>query len=208
MTLEETVISIVGGGLVTVILDHRFALWKRLRKSMIKLRNMPAPFTISTYLEGSGTDSKKIAEDVIKVLKELGYSLEITSKGYKYVLLAQKENLDSFNIEVINDDPAQIILAPIQVGIRDVLGRFEDWEYILEILQNKYGAKLKSISFQIVLPFDIGIQINPPKKLKVDDYEVRLIDENTTKVTATINNTVVLDGTHITALKRCFKNLI
>jgi len=131
------VIGVVAGLISGLTLENKYRVWNWLSKFIAIQQNKSCQFSITTDIEGYDENPEEITNQLIDAFEKEGYKVNLTSRGHRSVMTAMNEKMEAFNVEVINDNPAQIYLNPVQTGIKDAINRFEDLEGVLDRVKNQ-----------------------------------------------------------------------
>ena len=164
----------------------------------------PCQFYFACNLSGK---EKKIHESLMSTLQERGYKIEITEKGYRTLLKATKENLETLQICLIAEDPFQISIEPVQTTVQSASERLTEITSMLQTVKDTSSSKIESASFEVVLPYNPGVEIKVPQNMKVNSYNVEVIDKNV-KVILSLNNKVGIHSTDFIHLAATYRALI
>lgn len=202
---EIDIVWNVGFVLLGVAIQSWLDIIGILHKSIIIAVNKSCSLSIMTYFVSGESDIRDLSGIIEKAFESKGYTIKITSKtDVKTVLEATNKYAETFYVDIVNDDPAMVELKNHKVGIRDIEDSIDEWDALLDALGHKF--KINGISFEIVLPYKLGIEIKAPKEMKVEDYTIQFLHNNKSRVTATVNNTITANSEALSTLKECLKS--
>ncbi len=196
-------INLLAAAVFAVII---YLLDKKFRQSLIKIFHWGSPcqFTFSCRLNGN---KKNILEGLLAALKERNYKIETIEKGYRTILKATKENLETLQINATADDPFLISIDPVQTTVKTASNRLTEITSILQSAKDFSSSKLEAASFEAVLPYNVGLDVRIPKNMKISDYKIELINGNV-KAILSLNNKLGIHSSDFIQLAETYRAII
>jgi hypothetical protein len=189
-----------------IFLDSQYDLLGKAQKEWAKLRNKPCNFSVITYITSLESPIKDITDNLVTAFQNRDYTTRITSTGARDIFEAQhKKSGETFFIDVTHDDPAMVELKSHHTGINNVIDCLNEWGSVIEALNGKH--KITRISFELLLPYSMGIKIKAPKDMRVEDYSINFLHDNRSRINATVNNKITANSEALGRLRECFKAL-
>jgi hypothetical protein len=154
-------------------------------------------------------DNNKIKSAIETTLKARGYKVSYDEKGYRTLLTARKEDLESIKFRMIEEDTLHVSLdAPIQTIVKSVSSRLSELTAILQDAKDKSKAEVELASLQVSLPYKPMHKVKPPKGMKITDYKVEMLDKKKVKVLITLNNTLQVSSTNFIDLTEAYRSIV
>ena len=180
----------------------KFILW--LKKALN--RNSPCNFDFVCELKG---DNRKIKDSIESVLKKRGYKISYDQKGYRTLVTAERADLETLKLRIIEENPIQIALdSPIQTIVKSIHNRLTEITAILEEVKSESEAKVDSATLQVSLPYHPTNKIKVPKGMKIKEYKVELLDKKRVKIILNLNNTMSINSTNFIDLIEAYRSII
>jgi len=178
----------------------------RITHGIQKILNWESPcqFTFSSNIKVPKVDFIKI---LIETFRNNKYSVDILEKGYRTRLRATKENLESYNITILKEDPINISIDPVQTTVRSAPSRLSSIASILQKAKDDSGSTIESASLEVVLPYNVGVDIRVPRNMKLSNYNIEIMD-NDVKVILRIGNSLGLHSSDFIQLIETYRKIL
>lgn len=187
---------------IIFIVERKFRILLFIKK--ILYRGSRCQFYFACNLSGS---EKKIRQSLTETLEEYGYRVEVIESGYRTTLKAIKENLETLQLRLIAEDPFQISIEPVQTTVQSASERLTEITSILQKVKDDSSSKIDAASFEVVLPYNPGVEIKVPQSMKVNNYNVEVLDKKV-KIILSLDNKVGIHSTDFIQLAATYRSLI